>query len=414
MGSRFFSNAHFLEFSGTIDPMSSPVEILAETVNAERLLGTFLDLVRIDSPSGEEEALRDYLVGRLEVYKSAYGLTHRTDAGGNLIVEVPAHECGHDHRLVLSGHMDVVPPCRGVQPVVESVEAAKAGEEGDFIIRSDNTTVLGADDKAGLAPILEAVFYALENHLPRPTLRLILTTREEVGLNGAKELDDASLAAQFAITLDHTGRQGVVIHQAPSYIRFEIECLGKSTHAGMAPEQGVNALVLAARVIGRMRLGRLDADTTANIGLISGGKADNIVPDRVILQGELRGHDAARLDAEISHIETVLQEESAAMPGSAYRWTHHVSFEAYHIPAEHPGVRLVKAAARQAGLTPELIRTNGGSDNNIFVRRGLPGVVLSAGYVDPHALSERVSLNEMRTCARFLLHLLNTFAREPF
>jgi tripeptide aminopeptidase len=410
--SLIFSKPGFFGIFKYNQPMNLPVDTPAETVNAERLLGTFLELVRIDSPSGEEEALRDYLVRRLEAYKDN-GLTHRTDTGGNLIVDVPAHGCVHAQRLVLSGHMDVVPPCRGIRPIVEAVKNA-AGEEVDSIIRSDNTTVLGADDKAGLAPILEAVFHALERQLPRPALRLLFTTREEVGLAGAKELDDASLAAHFAVTLDHTGRQGVIIHQAPTYIQLEIECLGKSTHAGMAPEKGVNAMVLAARVIGRLHLGRLDADTTANIGVIHGGKADNVVPDRVVLQGELRGHDPARLEAEIAHIETVLCEESAAMPGSVCRWTHHISFEAYRLPEDHPGIRLVAAAARQSGLMPELIRTNGGSDNNIFVRRGLPGVVLSAGYVDPHALTECVSLHEMRTCARFLLNILDTFAREPF
>lgn len=371
--------------------------------NRDKLLNTFLDMVRIDSPSGEEEAMRDYLIARIQ----SYDLPYQVDGGGNLIVEVPAHECAHNRILVLSGHMDVVPPCHGIQPVVEAVD-------GDQLISSDNTTVLGADDKAGLAPILESVFYALENNLPRPALRLIFTTREETMLGGAKELSDDALRAHFAVTLDHTGRQGVIINQAPSYIEFEIICRGKSVHAGIMPEQGVNALVFAGQVIELLHLGRIDADTTANIGFFRGGKATNIVPDEAVIQGELRGHNADVLAREIAHIEQTLAAVSAAMPGTAYEFKHALEFEAYQIDENQAGVRHVVKAAELTGLEPQFIRTNGGSDNNVFVKRGLPGVVLSAGYMEPHSLKERVKLSEMETCARFLLNMLKVFAHAEF
>jgi tripeptide aminopeptidase len=371
--------------------------------DAERLLQTFLEMVRIDSPSGEEDAMRDYLIRRME----ENGLPYQTDAGGNLIVEVPAHQCGHERVLVLSGHMDVVPPCHNIQPMVETVD-------GDRLVTSDNTTVLGADDKAGLAPILEAVFFAMRNNLPRPPVRLIFTTREETYLGGAKDLSDQHLQAGFAVILDHTGRQGVIINQAPSYYEFEIECQGKSVHAGIMPEQGVNAIVFASRVIEQLRLGRLDADTTANIGFIDGGKATNIVPDSVRIRGELRGHNAERLQQELTHIESTLARLSAEMPGTGYTLVHSVEFEGYYLDENHPGVRNVVRAAQLSGLEPQFIRTNGGSDNNVFVKRGLPGVVLSAGYMEPHSLKERVRLSEMSLCARFLLNILDVFASQPF
>lgn len=370
---------------------------------SERLLQTFLDMVRIDSPSGGEDAMRAYLIQRLDTYH----LSHYTDNGGNLIVDIPSYQCSHDRILVLSGHMDVVPPCHNIQPRVEIVD-------GDRIISSDNTTVLGADDKSGLAPILEAIFYSLEHQLPRPTVRLLFTTREEVFLAGARDLPDESLQAHFAITLDHTGPQGVIINEAPSYIQFEIECQGKSVHAGIMPEQGVNAIVFASKVVERLHLGRLDEQTTCNIGFVSAGKTTNIVPDKAILQGELRGHNPARLQTELAHIETVLSEESAAMAGTSYTWSHQVAFSAYRIPEDHPGVLNVIQAAKNTGLTSTFLRTNGGSDNNIFVERGLPGIVLSAGYIDPHSLKERVRLREMQTCAQFLLNLLDIFAQQPF
>lgn len=372
-------------------------------VDTERLLQTFLDMVRIDSPSGEEDAMRDYLIERVK----ARGLSYSTDQGGNLMVEIPAQQCEHGRILVFSGHMDVVPPCHNIQPVVETVD-------GDRIIASDNTTVLGADDKAGLAPILETVFFCLDHQLPMPQTRLIFTTREEVFLGGAKDLSDESLKADFAVTLDHTGKQGVIINQAPTYIEFEVECKGKSVHAGIMPEQGVNAIVFAAKVIEKLHLGRIDENTTSNIGFLTGGKATNIVPDLTTIQGELRGHDPAVLEKELAHIEKTVADVSAGMPGTSYAFKHHTAFEAYRLDENHPGVQHVVKAAHKTGLEPQFIRTNGGSDNNIFVKRGLPGVVLSAGYMEPHSLKERVRLSEMALCCRFLLNILDTFAHEPF
>lgn len=375
----------------------------APVLNPDKLLQTFLEMVRIDSPSGEEEAMCAYLVQRVE----QLGLKYQVDAGGNLIVEVPGHQCEHDRILVFSGHMDVVPPCHNIQPMVEEVD-------GDRVISSDNTTVLGADDKAGLAPILEAVFFAIENNLPRPQIRLIFTTREETFLGGAKDLSDEVLQAHFAVTLDHTGKQGVIINQAPSYIEFEAECKGKSVHAGIMPEQGVNAITFASKVIEKLHLGRIDESTTSNIGFLTGGKATNIVPDQAIIRGELRGHQPEVLERELAHIQQALAEVSKALPGTDFEFKHHVEFEAYQLDENHPGVVNVQNAARKTGLEPQFIRTNGGSDNNIFVKRGLPGVVLSAGYMEPHSLKERVRLSEMTLCTQFLLNMMEVFAHDEF
>lgn len=383
--------------------MNAALTSASERVDPDAVLRTFLEMVRIDSPSGEEDAMREYLAGRM----TALGLPHRTDEGGNLIVEVPAHACNHERILVLSGHMDVVPPCLQVRPIVEKVD-------GDWIIHSDNTTVLGADDKSGLAPIVEAVARSLRDQSPRPRLRLIFTTREETMLGGAKALSDESLDAHFAITLDHTGRQGVIITEAPSYIEFEATCIGKSVHAGIMPEEGVNAIVFASRVIERLHPGRIDNDTTCNIGFLTGGKATNIVPDRAVIRGELRGHHPETLRRELAHIEETLALVSRFMPGTTYEWRHEQSFERYKIDGEHAGVRNVMQAARKTGLTPQTIRTNGGSDNNVFVQRGLPGVVLSACFIEPHSLKERVKLSEMVQSTAFLLNLLETFAHDPF
>jgi tripeptide aminopeptidase len=369
--------------------------------DTEAILQTFLEMVRIDSPSGGEEQMRAYLEERL----AALGIAYQVDRGGNLIADIPKHRCNHDKVLVLSGHMDVVPPCHGIKPSV-------VGEGENRMVVSDHTTVLGADDKSALAPILEVVALALRENLPRPPLRLIFTTREETFLGGAKDLADDVLQADFAVIFDHTGKQGTIIHQAPSYIEFNIECTGKSVHAGIMPEKGVNAIVYAARVIERLHLGRIDGMTTSNIGFIDGGKGTNVVPDRVKIRGELRGHDMAVLEHELAHMRQVLEEEKAAMPGADFTFRHEVEFYGYRIEADHPGMRRVIEATCRAGLEPHLIVTNGGSDNNIFVRRGLSGVVLSAGFIEPHSLHERVKVSEMRQCAELTVKILECFAAD--
>lgn len=377
------------------------------TIDTEKLLQSFLEMVRINSPSGDEVEMRLYL----ERWCQQQGFAHRSDAGGNLIVEIPKHKCTHDSILVLSGHMDVVPPCLNIQPVVE-------GEGDDRIVSSDNTTVLGADDKSGLAAILSVIEHSLQSDLPRPQIRLLFTTREETHLGGAKDLSDEDLKAQFAVTLDHTGEQGTIIHQAPSYYDFTIECKGKSVHAGIMPERGVNAIMFASKVIDRLareeHLGRIDDWTTANIGFIEGGKATNIVPDSVKIRGELRGHDADMLLHELDAIQAILEDEKARFEGSDFTFEYSEAFRAYRIDPTDTGIRLVSEAALKAGLKPKLVHTNGGSDNNVFVHRGLPGVVLSAGYVAPHSLKERVQLKEMRLSVEFLANILERFAAHAF
>ncbi|MDX2084206.1 MAG: M20/M25/M40 family metallo-hydrolase [Candidatus Melainabacteria bacterium] len=371
----------------------------------ERLLEAFLTMVRIDSPSGHEAAMHRHLHNYFASF-AAQGVRCQADAVGNLIVDVPAHQCTHSQVLVISGHMDVVPPCIGVQPLVETVDGVQW-------VRSDNTTVLGADDKAALAAIVEVVGDLLQAEAPRPALRLIFTVHEEDGMDGAKAVATEHLDAAFSIIFDHTGPPGTIVTRAPSYIHYEITCAGKSTHAGIAPEQGVNAIVFAARVISQLPTGRIDSQTTANVALVRGGKATNIVPDEVRVEGELRGHDPIRLEELMESMRQTLTEVSLDMPGSDYTFHHQELFPAYAMDPNHPGVQRVVDAVRAVGYKPQLITTNGGSDNNIFIDRGLPGVVLSAGYVDPHALTERIQVTELAAVAVILRAIIGEFCRAP-
>lgn len=369
-------------------------------VDSEKLLQTFLDLVRLDSPSGKEELVRDYLIQ----YLQALGLPSQVDQAGNVIVSVPAEKASTNTTLLMTGHMDVVPPCLGVKPVIE-------GQGDDRLIRSAGDTVLGADDKSGLAPMLEALTLTLNHQLPRPNLLFLFTTREEVLLSGAKEMDPKLYRhSDFAIALDHTGEQGTIIHEAPTYIKFKITVHGKSVHAGIMPEKGINAIQLLSWALERLSFGRLDENTTSNIGFIKGGKATNIVPDLVWVEGELRGHDDARLEQEMERIQSTLHEVIDGVEGASFEFERQDCFYHYSTDPSEPAVQKVVQAAQSLDLPIHLIRTNGGSDVNIFAHHGVPGIVLSAGYIEPHSLNERVLLRDMVRCTQFLLAIWEQFA----
>jgi tripeptide aminopeptidase len=232
------------------------------TINRDRLLDTFLTLVQIDSPSGEEDAIARHLADRL----TALGLTVHCDNAGNLI----ARTDGVGQPILLNAHMDTVGQDRGIRPVVE-----------DGIVRTDGTTILGGDDKSGVAIILEVLQTLQERSLPHPPLEIALTVSEEIGLVGSKALDMSQFRSRQALVLDSGGPIGSAVVSAPAQEGLRAVIHGKAAHAGVNPEEGVNAIVVASEAITHMPLGRIDGETTANVGLINGGTATNIVPDRV-------------------------------------------------------------------------------------------------------------------------------------
>jgi tripeptide aminopeptidase len=234
-----------------------------------------------------------------------------------------------------------------------------------------------------------------------------------VMLQGAKEMEPAQYReADFAIALDHTGKQGTIIYEAPTYIKFKMSVHGKSVHAGIMPEKGINAIQLLSWVLEKIKFGRLDENTTSNIGFIKGGKATNIVPDLAVAECELRGHNETRLQEELANIERILHEVIDPIEGASFELTSEVCFKHYITPPEDDRVQRVVRAMNALDLPVNLIRTNGGSDVNVFAERGVPGIVLSAGYMEPHSLNERVPLKDMVKCTQVLLAIWEQFARS--
>ncbi|MFQ5934698.1 MAG: M20/M25/M40 family metallo-hydrolase, partial [Dehalococcoidia bacterium] len=245
-------------------------------INQERLVKSFCDLVQIDSPSDEEEAVAQELTQRLE----SLGFRPERDAHGNLI----ASEDG-ETPLLLSAHMDTVEPGRGIKPRVE----------GDRVM-SDGTTILGGDCKAGIAAILEGLESIKEDSVHRRAVQLALTRGEEIGLVGARNMDYSMIKARESVVFDGNGPVSTMTSSSPTYVRFDVKVTGRAAHAGVEPEKGLSAIKIAADIINRLPQGRLDEETTINVGTISGGSVRNAVPETVTFSGEFRSRNLETLD----------------------------------------------------------------------------------------------------------------------
>lgn len=357
-------------------------------VNRDRLLATFLELVGIDSPVGQEENIGLHLAVELK----SMGLAAKRDAIRNVIAKLD----GEGEPMILSAHMDTVAIARGVTPMVE---------EG--VVRTDGHTALGADDKAGAAIILEVLQTLIENEWPHPPLEVIITVSEEDGLKGAHALKLSRLRAKEALVLDSSGPTGSMVVAAPSQHKIFATVHGKAAHAGAEPEQGINAIQVAAEAIAAMSLGRIDEETTANIGRIQGGTATNIVPDRVEIKGEARSHDEEKLEAQTQTMITALEEAAERHEATVEVKKEH-SYSRFVLSEDTPLLERAMEAARSVGLEPELVVSGGGSDANVFNANGITAINLSTGVVKAHTTQEYVVIEDMVKCAELVIALLRT------
>lgn len=365
-------------------------------INRERLLNEFLELVQVDSVSGQERQLCDLLKGKLGVL----GLEVREDragafgngTAGNIIAQLPP--TGGGPRLLFCAHMDTVEPGRGVKPVVGA----------DGIVRSAGDTILGADDKAGIAAVLEALRVVREQKLKHGGITVVFTVREETGLIGAKALG-RKIEADYGFVLDAAGRPGEIVVRAPSQDKLTATVYGRAAHAGVNPEVGINAIYVAAQAIAAMKLGRIDPETTANIGLISGGKAVNIVPDTVYLEGEVRSLKEERRAAHTDLICRIL-EETARKAGARVEINVELLYQGFDLPADAPVVRFTQEVMRRCGLEPSLTQSGGGSDANILNARGIPAVNLATGMEKVHTTEEEIAVADLISMARLLVELV--------
>ncbi len=373
-------------------------------MNRDEMVERFIQLVQIYSPSKHErqvaEAVEETLRGLgLAPYYDAAGAAIDGDCG-NLIAKLPATEPGRP-TVMLNAHLDTVEPSRNIRPVIE-----------DDFIRSAGDTILGADDKAGVVIILEVLRALAAEDLARGEVVAVFTVAEEIGLLGAQNLDFGQVHADVAYVMDGGQTTGKMTTAAPYANRMVYTVRGKAAHAGVCPEQGINAIVAASRGIAAMRLGRLDEETTANIGLIQGGTATNIVPDRVVASGEARSHDLQKLTEQTEHMARCMTQAAEQM-GAEVEIEQSRSYDGFAIPDSAPIVQWASAAAQRLGHTPCTERGGGGSDANIFNAHGIPAVILSTGARDAHTLQESLCISEMVQAARWLLETIRQVNSTP-
>ena len=359
------------------------------SVDRDRLLRTFLDLVAVDSPSGHEQVIGDLLETRF----GELGCVTRRDEIGNLVAVYPGRR---DGTILLSTHMDTVGLDVGIKPIV--------GDDG--IIRTDGSTILGADDKSGIAGCLE-VLTLLGEHpdWSCPTIEFVVTVGEEVGLVGSRHLAVEKLNASHGFVFDTAGVMGSITYWAPTAVDVTVTFTGRKAHAGVEPEKGIDAIRVAAEAVAAMPLGRVDEETVANIGVITGGDVRNVVADLAVLQGMARSHDQAKLDAQVDAMRTA-SEEAAARHGAGVDFVVEEMFRTYKIDEDaQPFVEAV-AAIRSLGLEVVPRKSGGGTDGNFFNAKGIPCVGMPTGMVDEHATSEHIAIDDMVIACQIMVAIV--------
>jgi len=291
--------------------------------------------------------------------------------------------------------MDTVTPGRGIQPRLDD----------DGYIRSDGTTILGSDDKAGLAAMLEAIRVLKEDGLPHGPIQFVITVGEEAGLVGARAMDPSRLRARYGFALDSNGSIGDIAVAAPTQAKIEIVIRGKSAHAGVNPEDGISAIQVAAKAVSRMPLGRIDAETTANIGRFEGGGPTNIVCDYVKLDAEARSIRQEKLDRQVAAMKEAV-ESAAAEFGASAEFASEIIYPAFSFGDDDEVVQIAKAAIAAMGRSPRTFPSGGGSDANVFNGKGVPTVNLAVGYEDIHTTKERIKADDLTAAAELVLAIV--------
>lgn len=372
-------------------------------INQERLVKEFIELVKVDSETKFEREIADVLKKKfrdLGIDVIEDDTTGKSGHGaGNLICTLNGTKDNVD-TIYFTSHMDTVVPGNNVQPFIE-----------DDYIKTDGKTILGADDKAGLAVMLEAVKVLKENNIEHGTIQFIITVGEESGLKGAKELDPSLIKAKYGYALDSDGEVGNIIVAAPTQAKVNAVIKGKTAHAGVAPEKGVSAITIAARAISKMPLGRIDDETTANIGRFAGGTQTNIVCDHVEILAEARSLVAEKMELQAKKMRQAFEEVAENMGGEAIVEVE-VMYPGFKFGESDHVVQVAKQAIKTIGREPKLQTSGGGSDANVIAGHGIPTVNLAVGYEDIHTTNEKMPIGELVKTAELVTAIIKQVATK--
>lgn len=365
-------------------------------VKKDRMLKELLEMLSIDSISLNERKMADFLKSKLEgmgleVYEDDAGQKAGGNAG-NLICTLKGNK--DVPTILLTAHMDTVNPGIGKKPYID----------GNYI-KTDGTTVLGGDDLAGVECIIEAIRVIRENNLGHGDIQIAFTIAEEIGLLGSKNIDYSKIYAKYAFVLDDGGRIGKAVVKAPSQNKINAVIKGKAAHAGVEPEKGIDAIKIAAEAISIMKLGRIDDETTANVGIINGGRATNIVCDMINIEAEARSRDENKLKLQTEHMEECFRKTAVKYGGEA-QITSHAMYPAFNIEETDKIIEILSKASKAMGIELSLEATGGGSDTNIINSKGITAVDLSIGMDKIHSVEEQILIDDIVKAAEFLIAII--------
>ena len=363
------------------------------------VLSLFVELASIPSPPGSERAVADRVARYLRdlalaVDEDDAGAAIESDAG-NLLCRIPATTEDGGTPIFLCAHLDTVQPEGPIEPVVE-----------DGIVRNAGGTILGADNKAAVASMLAAVRRIVAEGRPHAGIELLFTPKEEVGLQGAHAFDHTRLHASIGYVYDQGAPIGDVVLGAPTQTTMAVRFHGRAAHAGMVPEDGRSAIAAAARAIADLRLGRIDDDTTANVGVVTGGTARNVVPAWCSFEAEARSHDPAKLADLVQEMLDAFTFAAGAAECEVETKLEQ-AFVGYRFRRDDLPVRLAAAALERTGYTPSYVLTGGGADANVFNARGIPCVNLANGMTDIHTPDERIAVEDLERMVDVTLALVD-------
>lgn len=370
-------------------------------MSTERVVNTFIELVKIDSESKHEGKFQEFLKQKfdalgLEVMED--NTKEKTGLGANnLIARLPGN--AEADAMFFSCHVDTVAPGRNIQPVIR-----------DGIIYSEGATILAADDKAGIAVMIELVEQIKEKSMPHGMIEFVLSPGEEIGLVGAAALDPQLIKSEFGFVLDSGGPVGGITVASPSLYGIEVIIKGETAHAGLEPEKGVSAIEIAAKAIANMKLGRIDKDTTANIGTIHGGVASNIVADEVQISAEARSIDHEICEEQVNHMIDLFKNTAKELGGSATAMTD-LKSKGYRLAEDSKTVKLAAQALCEIGRTPAYDISGGGSDANVFNAKGKETANLSIGYESVHTVHEYMPIKELEKAVELVCRLVTAVVK---
>ncbi|WP_179032791.1 tripeptidase T [Paenibacillus kribbensis] len=370
----------------------------------DRIVQEFMELVQVDSETKYEQEIASVLKEKF----NALGLEvteddsrERTGHGsGNLIVTWKAEGVEKAPKLFFTCHMDTVTPGKGIKP--------QLGEDG--WIRSDGSTILGSDDKAGIAALFEAIRVVREQNIPHGQIQFVITAGEESGLMGARAMKPEVLDSDFGYALDSNGEVGSICIAAPTQARIEMKITGKSAHAGVNPEDGISAIQVASKAISNMKLGRIDKETTANIGSFEGGGATNIVCDFVLIRAEARSIVQEKVNYQIQHMREAL-ETTAREFGAQGEFRSEVIYPAFSFTEHDEVVQVAQRAIQGLGFPTSTFHSGGGSDANVFNGLGIPTVNLAVGYQNIHTTEEKIKADDLVKVAEVVVALIQETAK---